>query len=196
MEMTDKIRCPWAGDKQIYIDYHDHEWGRPVHDDRKLFEMLILEGMQAGLSWLTILKKRQAFREAFSEFDPREVACYEDAKIVELMSNAAIIRNRRKIEAAVGNAKAFLNVVAEYGSFDKFLWGYVDYTPITNYFENQTDVPANTALSDTISKDLKRLGFKFVGSTIVYSFMQAVGVVNDHLITCFAHGEISSAANV
>ncbi len=191
--MDGKIRCPWAGDTKIYIDYHDHEWGRPVHDDRKLFEMLVLEGMQAGLSWLTILKKRQAFRKAFSGFNPKEVAGYDDAKIAELMSNAAIIRNRRKIEAAVGNAKLFLDIIESYGSFDSFLWAYVDHVPITNHWEKQGHVPANTPLAEKISRDLGKLGFKFVGPTIVYSFMQAVGLVNDHLVSCFVHAEISNS---
>ena len=188
--MNEKIRCSWAGDTPIYVDYHDNEWGRPVHDDIKLFEMLILEGMQAGLAWITILNKRDAFREAFDGFDPYKVAFYNDAKILELMANEKIIRNRRKINAAVANAKAFLKVIEEYGSFDKFIWGYVDYTPITGHREKHDDLPANTPLSDKISRDLKKMGFSFVGSTIIYSFMQATGIVNDHITECFAYKEI------
>lgn len=188
--MNEKIRCPWAGNIPIYIDYHDNEWGRPVHDDLKLFEMLILEGMQAGLSWLTVLKKREAFRQAFDGFDPDIVAAYSDKKIHELMTNEGIIRNRLKINAAVSNARAFLQIVKEYGSFDKFIWGYVENAPITNHWEKMSDMPASTPLSDRISKDLKKLGFRFVGSTIIYSFMQAVGMVNDHITECFVYEEL------
>jgi len=185
--MNEKTRCAWAGNTQIYIDYHDNEWGRPVHDDGKFFEMLILEGMQAGLSWITILKKREAFREAFDGFDPNKVALYGDEKIKELMTNEKIIRNRLKINAAVSNAKAFLRVIEEYGSFDKFIWGYVDYRQVTNHLEKLSDLPASTPLSDKISNDLKKMGFKFVGSTIIYSFMQATGIVNDHITDCFVY---------
>ena len=180
-------RCPWAGSEQIYIDYHDKEWGIPLHDDQRLFEMLILEGMQAGLSWITVLKKREAFRKAFDNFDPEKVAEYDDKKLAELMENPALIRNRAKISAAVTNARAFLAVQEEFGSFDKFIWSYVDNTPIVNAPVNMSDVPANTPLSDKINKDLKKRGFKFVGTTIVYSFMQAVGMVDDHLTDCFCH---------
>ena len=189
--MSEKIRCPWPGDIPIYIDYHDNEWGRPVHNDRKLFEFLILEGAQAGLSWITVLKKREAYREAFDGFDFNKVALYDDAKIEELMVNAGIIRNRLKINAAVINAKLFLEIIEKHGSFDKFIWEYVDHTPITNHIEKLEDIPATTPVSDKISKDLKKMGFKFVGSTIIYSFMQAAGMVNDHFITCFAYNEIS-----
>ena len=185
--MNEKTRCAWAGNTQIYIDYHDNEWGRPVHDDGKFFEMLILEGMQAGLSWITILKKREAFREAFDGFDPNKIALYDEAKIQELMTNEKIIRNRLKINAAVSNAKAFLKVIEEYGSFDKFIWGYVDYRQVTNHLEKLSDLPASTPLSDKISNDLKKMGFKFVGSTIIYSFMQATGIVNDHITDCFVY---------
>ncbi len=188
--MNEKIRCSWAGNIPIYIDYHDNEWGRPVHDDSKLFEMLILECMQAGLSWITVLKKREAFREAFDGFDPNKVALYDDAKIEELMANEKIIRHRLKIIAAINNAKVFLEVVKKYGSFDKMIWGYVDYTPITGHWEKIEDVPATTPLSDKISKDLKKMGFKFVGSTTIYSFMQAIGMVNDHLTECFVYSEL------
>jgi len=188
--MNEKTRCAWAGNTQIYIDYHDNEWGRPVHDDVKFFEMLILEGMQAGLSWITILKKREAFKEAFDGFDPNKVALYDEAKIQELLTNEKIIRNRLKINAAVSNARAFLKVIEEYGSFDKFIWRYVDYKPVTNHLEKLSDLPASTPLSDKISKDLKKMGFKFVGSTIIYAFMQATGMVNDHITDCFVYKEI------
>lgn len=180
-------RCEWAGNDPVYIDYHDNEWGRPVHDDQKLFEMLILEGMQAGLSWITILKKREAFRSAFDGFDPRKVALYDDARVEALMENKGIIRNRRKITSAIGNAKAFLQVQEKYGSFDSFIWKYVDGAPIVNSLENQADMPASTPLSDQISADLKKMGFRFVGSVIVYSFMQAVGMVDDHMAWCDCH---------
>ena len=188
--MSEKSRCPWTENTQLLIDYHDKEWGRPVHDEVKLFEMLILEGMQAGLTWLTVLKKRDAFREAFDGFDPKKAALYDDAKIAELMANAGIIRNRLKISGAVINAQLFLETAAKYGSFDKFIWGYVDYTPIINRPATMADIPATTPLSDKISKDLKKMGFKFVGSTITYAFMQAIGMINDHMADCFAYKEI------
>lgn len=189
--MSEKIRCSWA-DSPLYIAYHDNEWGRPVHDDYKLFEMLILEGMQAGLTWITVLKKREAFREAFDGFDPKKIVLYDDAKIQELMANEGIIRNRLKINAAINNAKVFFDVVEKYGSFDKFIWRYVDYTPITGHWEKNDDLPATTPLSDKISNDLKKMGFKFVGSTIIYAFMQATGMVNDHITSCFVYDEILS----
>ena len=188
--MSNIIRCSWAGDLPIYQSYHDFEWGRPVHDDRKLFEMLILEGAQAGLSWITVLKKREAYRTAFDGFDPEKVALYDEAKIEELMKNEGIIRNRLKINAAVINARLFLDVQKKYGSFDKFIWGYVDNTPIVNHVERVEDVPAATPVSDKISKDLKKMGFKFVGSTIIYAFMQATGMVNDHVKDCFVYKEL------
>lgn len=187
--MEEKIRCPWAGGTPIYIDYHDNEWGRPEHNDRKLFEMLTLESMQAGLSWITVLKKREAFREAFDGFDPAKVALYGDAKVQELLENEKIIRNRLKINAAVNNAKVYLKVSAKHGSFDQFIWNYVNYAPIVNHWETIQDIPATTPLSDQISKDLKKIGFKFLGPTTVYAFMQAVGMVNDHLTTCFLYEE-------
>jgi len=181
--VEDKKRC--FGNTPLYADYHDNEWGRPVHDDNKLFEMLILEGTQAGLSWETVLKKREAYREAFDGFDPKKVALYGDAKVEELMGNAGIIRNRLKINAAVVNARLFLEIAEKHGSFDKFIWAYVDGTPVTGHWRTFQDMPATTPVSDRISKDLKKMGFKFVGSTIIYSFMQAVGMVNDHLLDCF-----------
>ena len=188
--MNEKTRCSWAGDLPIYIAYHDTEWGRPLHDDTKLFEMLILEGMQAGLSWITILKKRAAFREAFDGFDPHKVALYGEEKIEELMKNEGIIRNRLKLNAAVTNARAFLEVAEKYGSFDQFLWSYVNHTPIVGHWKSLGEMPATTPLSDQISKDLKKLGFRFVGSTIIYSFMQATGMVNDHITECFVYREL------
>lgn len=188
--MCGKMRCPWAGNLPIYIAYHDQEWGRPVHDDNKLFEMLVLEGMQAGLNWITVLKKREAFREAFDGFDPGRVALYGEAKIQELLKNEKIIRNRRKVNAAVTNAKAFLEVQERHGSFDQFIWAYVEHTPVRNHWSKMEEIPATTPLSDQISKDLKRMGFKFVGSTIIYAFMQATGMVNDHVTDCFVYQEV------
>jgi len=185
------FRC--FGDTPIYIDYHDNEWGRPVHDDNKLFEMLILEGAQAGLSWITVLKKRDAYRKAFDGFDPHKVAHYSDAKIEELMNNEGIIRNRLKLNAAMNNAKRFLEVVEKHGSFDKFIWGYVNYKPIVGHWDKIEDMPITTPISDQISRDLKKMGFKFVGSTIIYSFMQAVGMVNDHFTHCLVYDELISS---
>ena len=179
------VRCHWAGDDPLYCRYHDDEWGVPVHDDRRLFEMLILEGAQAGLSWITILRKRPAYRNAFDRFDPRKVARYDARKRRTLMADAGIVRNRLKIEAAVRNAKAFLAVQKEFGSFDRYIWRFVGGAPIVNRLRSSRDVPARTAESDAMSKDLKKRGFTFVGSTICYAFMQAVGLVDDHAATCF-----------
>ena len=189
-DMSEIFRC--FGNTPLYEAYHDNEWGRPVHEDQKLFEMLILEGAQAGLSWETVLKKREAYRTAFDGFDPHKVALYDDTKIAELMANAGIIRNRLKINAAVMNARLFLDIIDKHGSFDKFIWAYVDYKPIVGHWEQFEDMPTTTPISDKISKDLKKMGFKFVGSTIIYSFMQAVGMVNDHLKPCFIYKEISN----
>jgi DNA-3-methyladenine glycosylase I len=182
-------RCPWPTDER-YIHYHDTEWGVPVHDDRVLFEYLILEGAQAGLSWNTVLKKRENYRAAFDQFDVPKIARYGDRKIAELMANAGIIRNRLKIHATIQNAKSFLRVQEEFGNFDKYLWRFVDGKPIRNHRQSMGEVPARTAISDALSKDLLKRGFKFVGSTICYANMQAVGMVNDHLVTCFRHGQI------
>ncbi|MCL2706797.1 MAG: DNA-3-methyladenine glycosylase I [Dehalococcoidia bacterium] len=187
--MSEVIRC--FGHTPLYADYHDNEWGRPVHDDNKLFEMLILEGAQAGLSWETVLKKRESYREAFDGFVPEKVALYDEAKKEALMANAGIIRNRLKINAAVTNAKLFLEIVQKYGSFDKFIWSYVDYEPIVGHWEKFDGMPLTTHISDKISRDLKKIGFKFVGSTIIYSFMQATGMVNDHLKSCFVYEELT-----
>ena len=177
-------RCGWCGNEPIYQEYHDKEWGKPVYEDNKLFEMLILEGMQAGLSWITILKKREAFREAFDNFNPKKIAHYDDKKIGELLENKSIIRNKSKIKAAISNAKFFLEIQKEYGNFSQFLWQYVDFKPLVNRPKTLADLPTKTPLSDKISKDLKKRGFKFVGSTIMYSFMQAIGMVNDHILEC------------
>jgi len=180
-------RCEWSQKNEIYSIYHDEEWGKPLHDDQKLFEFLILEGMQAGLSWLTILKKRDAFRSAYENFDVHQVARFDQKKVDELMADTGIIRNRMKIEASINNAQRFLEVAEEFGSFDRYIWNFVDYQPIANRWAELSEIPAKTELSDRISDDLKRRGFKFVGSTIVYSHMQATGMVNDHLINCFCH---------
>jgi DNA-3-methyladenine glycosylase I len=176
--------CPWAGSDPLYLRYHDDEWGRPVHDDRKLFEMLILEGAQAGLSWITILRKRPAYRKAFDRFDARKMARYDARKKRALLANPGIVRNRLKIDAAVSNARAFLAVQKEFGSFDAYIWQFVGGTPKLNHPTTMRDLPARTPESDQMSRDLKRRGFTFVGSTICYAFMQAVGMVNDHLVTC------------
>jgi DNA-3-methyladenine glycosylase I len=183
-------RCGWAR-SELNIPYHDTEWGAPLHDDRGLFEFLILEGAQAGLSWDTILRKRDAYRAAFDNFDPAKVARYDEKKCGELLLNDGIIRNRLKIASAVGNAKAFLTVRDEFGSFDKYIWKFVDGKPINNAWTEIGQVPAKTEISDTISKDLKKRGFNFVGSTIMYAHMQATGMVNDHLVTCFRYEEIT-----
>ena len=180
-------RCWWAQKNELLSDYHDNEWGKPLHDDQKLFEFLILEGMQAGLSWLTILRKREAFRKAYENFDVQKVAAYGPEKIAELMSNADIIRNKLKIEASINNARQFLKIVAEFGTFDNYIWSFVNFQPIVNHWKDQTEMPAKTELSDKISADLKRRGFKFVGSTVVYSHMQATGMINDHVTSCFCH---------
>jgi len=169
--MSETIRCPWAGDTPIYIDYHDREWGRPVHEDGKLFEMLLLESMQAGLAWITVLKKREAFRSAFDGFDPYKVALYDETKIAELMEDKGIIRNRLKLHAAVNNARVFLKVVERYGSFDTFIWRYVDGKPIVGHIAKLEDIPATIPLSDRLSKDLKKLGFRFRGATTIYAFI-------------------------
>jgi DNA-3-methyladenine glycosylase I len=184
-------RCDWARD-DLSIAYHDKEWGVPRHDDRALFELLILEGAQAGLSWSTILKKRPAYRAAFDRFDPRKVARYDEARIAALLANAGIVRNRLKICATVQNAGAFLVVQKEFVSFDRYVWQFVDGKPLENHWRRMEHVPARTAQSDAMSKDLLKRGFTFVGSTICYAFMQATGMVNDHLVSCFRHHEVMS----
>jgi DNA-3-methyladenine glycosylase I len=188
--MKNLTRCPWPAQDQLYIKYHDKEWGLPIHNDKKLFEFLLLEGFQAGLSWRTILYKRQNFRKAFDNFDFNKVAKYDKRKINSLMKDAGIIRNQLKINATVTNAKAFLEVRKEFGTFDKYIWGFVNGKPIKNKFRSLKELPARTELSDLISEDLKKRGFKFVGSTIVYAHMQATGMVNDHLTSCFRYKEL------
>ena len=185
-----KTRCGWAGNDPLYVAYHDEEWGVPVHDDRALFEFLILEGAQAGLSWSTILKKRENYRRAFDRFDPRKVARYDEGKAAELLSNPGIVRNRLKVAAAVQNAQAFLAVQKEFGGFDVYVWQFVGGQPKRNAWKTLKEIPAKTAESDAMSKDLKKRGFSFVGSTICYAFMQAVGLVNDHVVGCFRYKEI------
>lgn len=184
------VRCPWSETHALHIPYHDEEWGAPVRDDRRLFEFLILEGAQAGLSWLTILKKRDTYRTAFKQFDPEKVARFGHKDVERLLADPGIIRNRLKINAAVTNAARFLDVAEKHGSFSDFIWSYVDGKPIKNAWKRSQDVPASTPLSDRISKDLKKLGFKFVGTTIIYAHMQATGMVNDHLASCFRYDQV------
>ena len=181
-----RIRCPWAKGEQ-YVEYHDQEWGKPCYDNQTLFEFLILEGMQAGLSWLTILKKRSAYRKAFDNFDPEKVARFTKKRVEKLLLDPSIVRNRLKVESAVTNAKAFLEVQDEFGSFSAYIWGFVDNKPKQNNLLKDTDVPATSPESDALSKDLKNRGFRFVGSTIIYAHMQATGMVNDHVTSCFRH---------
>jgi DNA-3-methyladenine glycosylase I len=187
---AEHIRCPWPTQENM-IGYHDKEWGVPVHDDRVLFEFLILEGAQAGLSWQTVLNKRENYRAAFDNFDAEKIVRYDDKKVVQLLANPGIIRNRLKITSTIQNAKSFLKVREEFGSFDVYLWRFVDGMPIINHRRSMKEVPARTAVSDAMSKDLLKRGFKFVGSTICYAHMQAVGMVNDHLVTCFRYKELS-----
>jgi len=187
--MNNKIRCPWPSNDKLMIKYHDKEWGVPLHNDRKLFEFLLLEGFQAGLSWRTILHKRDNFRKAFDNFDFNKIAKYNKRKINALLKDAGIIRNKLKINSAVSNAKAFIAVRKEFGTFDKYIWEFVNGKPIKNKFKSLKELPARTELSDLISKDLKNRGFNFVGSTIVYAHMQATGMVNDHLVNCFRYNE-------
>lgn len=190
MTDTTRIRCGWTGNDPLYLQYHDEEWGVPVHDDQKLFEFLILEGAQAGLSWITILRKRPAYRQAYADFDPQEVARYDDAKIAELLANPGIIRNRLKIQASIRNAQAFLKVQEEFGSFDAYLWQFVEGSPIQNAWRALSEIPAKTPLAEALSKDLVQRGFKFVGPTIMYAHMQATGMVNDHTIDCFRYSAL------
>lgn len=183
-------RCDWGTKNGLMEKYHDEEWGVPLHDDQKLFEFFVLESFQAGLSWQIVLNKREGFRQAFDNFDAEVIASYDREKLDELVQNKAIIRNKMKIAACVNNAQRFIEIQQEFGSFDKYIWGFVDYKPIRNAFETMKDVPAKTELSDSISKDLKKRGFKFVGSTVIYAHMQATGMVNDHLVNCFRHEQI------
>jgi DNA-3-methyladenine glycosylase I len=183
-------RCPWPGNDPLYQSYHDREWGVPVHDDRLLFEFLTLEGAQAGLSWITILRKREGYRAAFADFDPELVSRFDAAKVVELLGNPAIVRNRLKVESTLTNAHAFLRVQEEFGSFAAYQWRFVDGNPIQNSWRSLGDIPASTAVSDALSRDLKKRGFRFVGTTICYAHMQAVGMVNDHTVDCFRWREL------
>ena len=185
-----KTRCEWAGTDPLYIAYHDNEWGVPVHDDRMLFEMLILDGAQAGLSWITILRKRENYRKAYDNFDLRKIAEYDEQKVIELLANAGIIRNRRKIDASIQNAKAFLTIQEEFGSFDAYIWQFVGGKTKVNAWKSLAELPAKTLESEAMSKDLVQRGFKFVGPTICYAFMQAAGMVNDHIVDCFRYNEI------
>ena len=186
-------RCSWCGDDDLYVRYHDEEWGVPLRDDRALFEFLVLEGAQAGLAWITVLRKREGYRAAFDNFEPGKVARYSDRRLNQLLENPRIIRNRLKVFSARQNARAFLAVQEEWGSFADYIWHFVDGKPVQNRWRRMADVPATTPLSDRISKDLKGRGFTFVGTTIVYAHMQATGMVNDHLVDCFRHAEVSSA---
>ena len=192
--MHAKKRCSWCTDDPLYQQYHDQQWGVPVTDDQTLFEFLVLEGAQAGLAWITILKKRANYRQAFDQFDIEKVASYSDKKIAELLLNEGIVRNRLKVNSARSNAKAVLKIQQQFGSFSQYLWAFVDGKPLQNCYQTITDVPAETALSKTISKDLKKRGFSFVGPTIVYAFMQAVGMVNDHTADCFRYQQCKNAA--
>ncbi|MEW5773669.1 MAG: DNA-3-methyladenine glycosylase I [Thermodesulfobacteriota bacterium] len=194
MAGAEVVRCPWARGPE-YEAYHDTEWGAPSRDDRHLFEKLVLEGAQAGLSWLTILKRREGYRRAFANFDAEKVARFTEADRARLLADPGIIRNKLKVASAIANAKAFLAVQEEFGSFAAYLWAFVDDTPIVNHFEKMSDVPAKTELSTALSRDLKRRGFSFVGPTAMYAYMQSVGLVNDHLVSCFRHAELASAPN-
>jgi DNA-3-methyladenine glycosylase I len=180
-------RCPWCGSDELYVKYHDEEWGVPVHDDKKHFEFLVLESAQAGLNWLTVLRKRENYRKAYDGFDALKVSQYNEEKVNELMQNAGIIRNRRKIEASINNAKHFLEIQNEFGSFDSYIWSFVKNQPVLNHWKDISQVPATSELSDNVSKDLKARGFKFLGTTIVYAHLQATGIINDHLTTCFRY---------
>lgn len=194
MEQLDGLtRCDWSTRDPLYIRYHDTEWGVPVHDEVRHFEFLLLEGAQAGLSWYTILRKREAYREAYRSFDPEKVARFGEADVQRLLSDAGIVRNRLKIASSIENARRFLEVQREHGSFDAYLWDFVGGMPIVNHWKNLNQVPATTPLSDAVSKDLKKRGFRFVGSTIIYAHLQAIGLVNDHLVDCFRHDELAAA---
>lgn len=192
--MDTKSRCGWCGTDPLYVHYHDTNWGVPVYNDQMLFAKLILDGAQAGLSWITILRKQDSYWQAFDNFDPEKIARYDGAKIAELMDNAAIVRNKLKIQAAIKNAQGYLNIMEKEGSFSDFLWGFVDGSPMQNNWQTMADVPAETAESRAMSKALKKSGFNFVGPTICYAFMQAVGLCNDHLVTCFRYAECKALA--
>ncbi len=184
-------RCPWCGDDPLYVQYHDEEWGTPVHDERTHFEFLLLETQQAGLSWRTILGKREAYRRAFANFEPERVALYSEKDIERLLQDPGLIRNRRKLEAAVANARAFLAIQAQYGSFDSWIWSFTDGQPVINRWETIAEIPTRTELSDLISAEMKKAGFAFVGSVTIYAHLQAIGIVNDHLVSCFRHTQLA-----
>lgn len=186
----EKQRCEWCGSDPLYVKYHDEEWGVPVKDDTILFEFLILETFQAGLSWITILRKRENFRKAFDNFDCKAIANYDQAKIDSLLQDQGIIRNKLKVHSAITNAKAFMNIQKEFGSFSEYMWAFVDHKPIKNTWKSHKDAPATSPESDALSKDLKKRGFKFVGSTVMYAHMQAVGMINDHVVSCFRYSEV------
>jgi len=190
MSQNELIRCEWAGSEPLYVAYHDNEWGTPVHDERELFEMLILEGAQAGLSWSTILNKRENYRQVFDDFNPSIVVGYDDAKVSALLADPGIVRNRLKVESAIRNAKAFLEVQEEFGSFNTFIWGFVNGEPIINSWKVMSEIPAKTPESEAMNKELKQRGFNFVGPTICYAFMQSIGMVNDHVVDCFRYAEL------
>jgi DNA-3-methyladenine glycosylase I len=189
--MNEKTRCGWTGTESLMIEYHDEEWGVPLHDDRKLFEFLILDGAQAGLSWSTILNKRENYRLAFDNFDPVKIARYDDSKVTELLSNPGIVRNRMKVASSIENAKAFLEIQRHWNSFDEYIWSFVDGTTRVNEWAEMSDIPALSDESKAMSKDLKKRGFKFVGPTICYAFMQAAGMVNDHIVSCFRYSQLT-----
>lgn len=189
--MENLLRCPWPKQDPLYVAYHDKEWGKPIYNDQKLFEFLVLESAQAGLSWITVLRKRERYRLRFKDFDPEKVARFGARQVESLLKDAGLIRNRMKIEAAIKNARAFLKIKNEFGSFSKYQWGFVDGKPIQNRWKDSKLVPATTPLSDKFAKDLKQRGFGFLGSTVIYAHMQAVGMVNDHVITCFRHGQLA-----
>jgi len=187
--MVEKKRCDWSGSDPIYVEYHDHEWGVPVRDDRKQFEFLVLESAQAGLSWLTILKRREGYRRLYEGFDPEKVVRFDESRIQTMLKDTGIIRNRKKIESSINNARRFLEVREQYGSFSNYFWGFTDGKQVVNHFLSMNEIPATTPLSDTITKDMKQKGFQFLGSTILYAHMQATGLVNDHMVDCFRHKE-------
>ena len=187
--MAEKKRCDWSGSDPIFVEYHDHEWGVPVRDDRKQFEFLVLESAQAGLSWLTILKRREGYRRLYEGFDPEKVVRFDEARIQTMLQDTGIIRNRKKIESSINNARRFLEVREQYGSFSNYFWGFTGGKQVVNHFTSMNEIPATTPLSDTITKDMKQRGFQFLGSTILYAHMQATGLVNDHMVECFRHKE-------
>ena len=187
--MTDKKRCPWSLSDPAYVDYHDLEWGLPIRDDQKQFEFLVLESAQAGLSWLTILKRREGYQRLYAGFDPEQVASFDEARIVTMLQDPGIIRNRKKIESSINNAQRFLEIQEQFGTFCSYIWGFVEGKQVVNQFGELSDIPATTPLSDSLAKDMKQRGFRFLGSTVLYAHLQATGVVNDHLVTCFRHRE-------